>query len=318
MSENSNGNQLPDDELVEREQPQGTETTPPEKAHVPEYRSSYSLWAAVVLGAILTVCWLFASLELLLRPVAIIIGEVAVICFAVLWRFFSNDTLKKRIPTRGWKSQIMPDRLENLTIEEFDGMRFELKGDDEDAIEDHRVRWATRYSKDVKFLSWVLVFLAIPCTLGAVFVPSFTTAGSGAELPQTHNIRELWIIAIPVLLITAWLIRLGWNYGRLMLDESQLYLLKENPAWLPLLPGINDVIPLYEILSADPVDTVWGQFWGHGTVVLRYQEGYGNTKKKTLRRIPKHREFCNAINALRQKGGMGYGMGMGIGMQGMM
>jgi hypothetical protein len=262
------------------------------------------------------VCWLFASLELLLRPVAIIIGEVAVICFAALWWFFSNDTLKQRIPPPGWKSQIAPDRLENLTIEEFDGMRFELKGDDEDAIEDHRVRWATRYSKDVKFLSWVLVFLVIPCALGAVFVPSFTTAGSGAELPQTHNIRVLWIIAIPVLLLTSWLIRLGWNYSRLMLDESQLYLLKENPAWLPLHPGKNDIIPLYEILDADPVDTTWGKIWGHGTVILSRQKGYDKPKYIRLRRVPRHRDFINVINAMRQKGGMGYGMGMG--MQGMM
>jgi hypothetical protein len=314
MSENSNGNYLPDDELDEQEQPQPAVTAPPEKVHIPECRSSYPLWWALVLGTILTVCWLFASVGLLLRPVAIIVGEVAVICFAALWRYFSNKTLQNRIPPPGWKSHIMPGRLENLTLEEFDGMRFVLKGDDEDDIEEHRVRWVMRYSKDRLFLSWVLVVLAPLCVVGHFVFPTITTSGSGAELPQIHNLREIWIIAAPVLLFAAWIIRLGWNYERQMLDESQLYFLRPNPAWLPLLPGKNDIIPLFEILKADPVDTGWGQFWGHGTVELFYQQGYGNVQKKTLRRVPNHHGYCNAVNAMKQKGGMGYGMGMGMGM----
>jgi hypothetical protein len=316
MSENSNGNLSPDGDTDEPEQPQATDPSPPEQAHIPQCRSSYSMWATVVLGMILTGCWLYASFELLLRPVTMIVGEVVVIILAALWRYMSNDTLKQRIPPPGWKSQIMPEKLENLSIEEFDGMRFELKGDDVDPIEDHRVRWATRYSKDLKFLSWVFVFMAVACPFGAALVPSYTTSGSGAELPQTYNLRELWIIAIPVLLFAAWLIRLNWNYSRQMLDESQLYLLKENPAWLPLLPGKNDVIPLYEISSADPVDTAWGKFWGHGTVVLFCQQGLSHVQKKTYRRVPKHREYVNAINAMRQKGGVAnFGMmGMNIGM----
>jgi hypothetical protein len=317
MSENSNGRMRPDDDNDEYEQPQPAEAAPPEKVHVPQYRTSYPGWVAIVLGAVLTVCWLFASIELLLRPVTIIVGEVAVICLAALLWFFSNDTLKQRKPPTGWKSQIMPERLGHMSIEEFDGMRFELKGDDVDRIEEHRVRWATRYSKDLKFLSWVLVFMVVPCACGVAFMPRFTVAGSGAELPQTHNIRELWIIAIPALLMAAWLVRLGWNYSRLMLDESQLYLLRENPAWLPLTPGQHDVIPLYEILDADAEDTIWGKIWGHGTVVLACQKGYGNLRYVRLRRVPRHREFSNAINAMRQKGGMmNYGTGMG--MMGMM
>jgi hypothetical protein len=314
MYESSNGNHLPDDAAAEPDETVSEESKP-EKVHVPQYRTSYPGWVAIVLGAVLTVCWLLVSTKQSLRFMSIAGGEVGVIIFTLLWRYFSNKTLQNRIPPPGWKSHIMPGSLENMTIKDFDGMRFVLKGDDEDDIEEHRVRWVMRYSKDRLFLSWVLLALAPLCVVGHFVFPTITTSGSGAELPQTYNLREIWMIAVPVLLFTAWFIRLGWNYERQMLDESQVYFLRPNPAWLPLLPGKNDVIPLFEILKADPKDTIWGQFWQHGTVELFYQQGYGNIRKKTLRRVPNHHGYCNAINALRQKGIMGYGIGMtGMGM----
>jgi hypothetical protein len=309
MEDSNNGNSSVErEEDVHKEDPDSRLID-----YEPDYHESYSKWCAVVIGCVLIAAAEYVVWRLSLSVAWAVSLAALAIGGAALWRHDSNRELQNRIPPDGWKSVIKPDKLVNMELSDFDElMRFELKGDDDDDLEDHRVPWASRYSRDVIFISWGLLALAAGCLVAALVFPSVTVSWNDAELPQTYNLVPYWLIAIPVLLIVVWGIRFDWHYRRLMFDESQLYILKENPAWLPWTPGQNDPIPLALILSADPVDTEWGKRWGHGTVLLRYQLGF-RTYKKRLRRVPAHRTFCNKLNSARVKAGASYG-GMGMGM----
>jgi hypothetical protein len=284
--------------------------------YVPQYRLSYPGWVTIVLGSVLATVALYVAHLLLLSPLAQLILVLAAVGLAFLWRSDSNRTLRGRVPPPGWKQVIKPDNLEKMEPADFDElMRFELQGDDDDDVENHRVRWASRYSDDVIFISKLLLVLAFLCLLGAAFVRHITVTVSSTELPQTYRLTFWWLLASAVLSAIVVAIRFDWHYRRLMFDESQLYILKENPAWLPWNLGQNDPILLMDIISADPVDTGWGKRWGHGTVILKYQDGLGGgVLRKRLRRVPKHRTFCNALNGMRANLGMfPYGsMGMGM------
>jgi hypothetical protein len=272
-------------------------------------RESYPRWVSCLLLAALLLTLLFVSVGYHLRYRAFVgMGALALV-FVGLWHKDSNGTLRERLPPAGWKAKITPDRLELLTLEEFNSMRFELNGADDDDIENHRVRWASRYSRDKIFLSWIMALLAPLCLVGAFVVPHVTVQGSAAELPHSYNLVWAWIVAALLLLVASLLMRLDWKYSRLLLDQGTLYLLKENPAWLPWTPGKNDVILVTSIWSADPVDQRWGKYWNHGTVILTYLKGYGAPRQKILRRVPWHRDFCNIVNSVAaDNGGMARGM----------
>jgi hypothetical protein len=307
MNESTNGHEPLD---AEEEVSQEQEEPKNRIDYVPQYRLSYSRWAACILGAFLLLVALFTGAVLALGPLGYLLLAALAVGAAVLWHFDSKKKLLSRVPPPGWKSVIKPDKLVHMEPEDFDElMRFELKGDEDDELENHRVRWASRYSRDVIFLSWCLVALAVGCIVCAVLFPYVTISWNEMELPHTYYLVPWLVLAAPVVLVRVVVNRFDWHYRVLMLDDTHLYLLKENPAWLPWSRGQNDPIPLSSIWSADPVDTYWGERWGHGTVVLTYQLGYGNMRTKVLERVPNHRAFCDAINSMRG-GGMPF-VGMG-------
>jgi hypothetical protein len=276
----------------------------------PHCRASYPVWVAYLLAVLMLAVLAYAytryplrgEVEALLAPLAL--GIVW------LWRHDSNKTLRERLPPQGWKSEIEPSKLVNLSPKEFDGMRFELSGDEDDDIEDHKILWAGRYSRDVFLWIRTLVVLGLLAPLGAVFLSHMVIPGGAGELPQTYDLVLFWLLLSPLCLLTAGVLRLDWDYGRLMVDQDYLYELKENPAWLPWIPGKNNPIRMSSVWSADPIDNGWGKRWGHGTVVLTVVTGY-NRDTITLERIPRHRDFCNAVNGMitesgRSPGGMMY------------
>jgi nicotinamide riboside transporter PnuC len=278
--------------------------------YVPQYRDSYPRWIVWVLGVILVVVALFVATLLELRPLWYLILSVAAVVGVALWRLDSNRELRRHVPPAGWKSEIKPDELVNMDLSYFDTMmRFRLKGDKNDDLENHRVRWASRYSGDVIHISRLLTLVAVACLVGALVFRHVTITWNSEQLPQTYYLVRPGLIVCLVLLLSVGIMRFHWHYRTLMLDETFLYFLFEMPAWLPWSTGQRDPIRLSLISMADPQDTSWGKRNGHGTVILTYQRGF-TTLTKPLRRVPNHHEFCDAINSVRE-GGMSYG-GMGV------
>jgi hypothetical protein len=283
-----------------------------EKVVLPGCRVAYPWWITVALGVSLLVILFFAAAYFHMRPITVLILSVLCVFVAFLWRLDSNAELRRRLPTKGWKSEIEPDKQELLTPEEFNsGMRFELTGDDDDDLENHRVRMASRRSRDQLFFARILLGLAPLCLVGALVCPHWTVNGSGGELPQVYNLVPGWVALCPALLLSSWWMHLDWDYNRLMLDDSIFYVLRENPAWLPWLPGKNDQYPIVSIQMADPVYTWWGKRWGHATVDVYFVYGYTNRTKLRLRRVPNALAWCNAINTMVGGGGMPMVGGMG-------
>jgi hypothetical protein len=281
--------------------------------YTPEYTLAYPPIVALALGAVLLAIAFFASRQLALRPVTSLVLMAGAIAATALWRYDSNKELRRHVPAPGWKSVIKPDELVNMELSFFDTMmRFRLKGDKRDGVENHRVPWASRYSRDVIHISRILALAAIACLVGALVFRHMTITWSSDQLPQTYNLMPAGLIICVALLLIVGMMRFHWRYRALMLDETFLYFLFEMPAWLPWSTGQRDPIRLTLILSADPQDTSWGKRNGHGTVILTYQWGI-RTIVKRLRRVPKHHEFCDTINSVREQGGMGIpygGMGM--------
>lgn len=277
-----------------------------EEAAFPHLRRAYPNWVTYLLAILLLGTWLYISHLLSSKIWIVVLGSAIIVGLVALWRLGSNSTLKARLPPPGWKSEIEPAELRYLTPEQFDGMRFELSGSNKDDLDEHESPWAMRYSRDEFLWIGVLVLLAFLSLAGIFLVPHATVGGGGAELPQEVNLVWLWVILPPLCLLLAWLTYLIWDYKRLMFDEHFIYDLLENPAWIPFAKGKKDLIPMSNVWSADPEDTSWGKVWGHGTVVVTYQEGMGNTRQKKFRGVPRHREVCDAINGL--KGGSGEGM----------
>jgi hypothetical protein len=282
-----------------------------EKEILPGCRDAYPAWVTIALGTSLLLAVFFAAVYFRMRPVAVLILAALCVFVAFLWRIDSNAELRRRLPSKGWKSKIKPDKLEFLTPEEFNsGMRFELTGDDDDDLENHRVRRASRRSRDQLFFSRILRGLAPLCLVGAVVFPHWAVNGSGAELPQEYNLVPWWVAACPLLLLMSWWMHLDWDYNRLMLDDSIFYVLRENPAWMPWVPGKNDQYSIMSIQMADPVYNWWGKRWGHATVDIYFVYGYTNRTKLRLRRVPNALAWCQAINTMVGGGmpmmGMGY------------
>jgi hypothetical protein len=267
-----------------------------EKVLMPGCRLSYPRWVAYTIGAVLLGLLAFSSLLFRQRPPLVAGLAAAIVFLTLMWRKDSSLALRSRLPNKGWKSQIQPEMRENLSPEEFNAMRFELKGLDDGSTDEHRVPWVSRYSRVAFFHIRVLIFLAGLCLVGALRFPYYTDQGSGADLPHTYHLTWIWVAACPLLLFAAWLTYLEWDYRRIMLDDRHLYLLRENPAWMPWIPGKNDPIPLSYIWSADPRDSWWGKHWGHGTVELTILVDYSERRRIRLRRVPRHRDFCNVIN----------------------
>jgi hypothetical protein len=279
---------------------QGTEAAESAEDYTPKCRESYPSWVPwfvwALLGGITSyVCvkyFLFTAFATLVAA-----GLIAVV--VSLWWSDTQRVLKRRLPPSGWKSQIMPEKLVYMTLENFDGMRFEFEGEDEDELENHRVRWVTRFSKDILILVWLCSAAAPLCLVGAVLLPTITTPGTGGELSQEHHVVWVWVALALALAFMAFFTRLEWDYKRLMLTDKYLYCLKENPAWLPWFSGKNDPFSMDYVIKADPIDShLWGNRWGHGTVKITIQEGLGNLQYLYFRRVPNHREFCNALNGM--------------------
>jgi hypothetical protein len=277
-----------------------------------KYRESYPGFISRLLAISLFLGgWLVLHLfEVYLTLAGFLMLAVAAVAIAALWQHDSNRELRRHVPPSGWKSVIKPDELVNMELADFDTMmRFRLKGDKNDPLENHRVRWASRYSRDVIHITKALMVIAFLCPLGAVLLPEATVTWSNRELPHTYHLVLVWLVVALVILILVALIRFDWRYRMLMLDETFLYFLFEVPAWLPWPAGQRDPIRLSTIISADPQDTTWGKRNGHGTVVLTYMRGI-QTRTKTLRRVPQHHDFSDAVNSARDQGGTPMGMGM--------
>jgi hypothetical protein len=270
----------------------------------PHLRTSYSLWYAVLVWFVLTGMLVFIARLFSLEGTSLLIGFVAVTLITMLWWHDSIGELRDRIPPKGWKAEIEALYLCFITPEEFDGMRFELTGNAGDGIEDHAPPRAMRYSRDIFLWMRLLLVAGALSPLGVLVLSHLTLDDGPGGLPQAHDIRWVWLVLSAICLAAAGLMRLDWDYRRLMYDSDMLYLLKENPAWLPWWPGQNDVIRMDWVYSADPIDTSWGKRWGHGTIVLSYQKQFGADRTIHLKRIPNHRKVCNDINGLANGGGV--------------
>jgi hypothetical protein len=276
-----------------------------EAPRVPQVRTTYSLWLLFAVWALPSVLLVYFSIKYDLRMAPALIAETVVTGIVAFWWHDMLRTLRERVPPPGWKSEIKPERLVYMSDAEFDAMRFELISDENDGLEEHRVLWASKYSKVAMLWVRLLIVLACICPVGMAFVKRVNVS-SGSGLPHEVNIVWLWPLLSVLLLLAAYLVNLDWNYKRLMVDDVMIYALKENPPWMPWLPGKNDVQRLEYVYSADPIDTGWGKRWGHGTVALTIQTGM-DQKTIYLRRVPRHRHFCNAVNAMTRavRGGSG-------------
>jgi hypothetical protein len=277
-----------------------------EEIPFPHLRRTYPVGVTCLLGGMLLAMWLYICHVFTPRPWVVCVGAGIAIGVAMFWRHDSNRTHRDRLPPEGWKSEVEPAILVNLSEEEFDGMRFELSGNNNDDLEDHEPPTASRYSRDIFFWIRSLVVLGCLSPLGAVFLPSFVHGGSGTQLSQEVNLVWVWIALCPLCLITALLLRLHWDYGRLMYDDYALYILRENPAWLPWIPGKRDIIRITNLVDVDGDDEGgWAKHHRHGTVIVQYQEGLGNVKVKRIRRVAKHRDFCDGLNGMMRGGSTG-------------
>jgi hypothetical protein len=264
------------------------------------YRTSYSILLPVLIWGVLVAPVVIVHKRIHALPVWLLWGWIAwAVLGALLWWRGSSNTLRDRIAPLGWKSEIIPEKLVYLSPKDFDGMRFDLNGEDDEDIENHRVRWATRYSKDRLRLAQLLALLVCGCFVGIFVWPEVTIPGSAAELPTVTNIQVYWLVVGLLLVPPALLVHLDWDYGRLMVTSNTFYDLKENPAWLPWKEGKNNPYPISSIWRVDPEDTKWGKLWGHGTIVIKIQEGMGGEMETLVfRRVPRHREFYKAVSSI--------------------
>jgi hypothetical protein len=272
----------------------------PKKEKKPKKEDSYPLWIAFLIASIPIGFALYVAAAGSLRPLGLLVVILASVCFAAYWRINGNANLRRiRTEAKGWKAEIMPKRLIHMSKKDFDPMRYELTGDDDDEVDKHEVRWASRYSRDVIFVAWVIVVLALGCLVCALLFPYVTIRGSGAQLPQTYNITLAWVAAAGLLLVWAASTRFSWDISRLMVTDEFMFDLMVYPAWLPGMSGVTRRIPrirMAEVEEADYDQSGWGERWGHGTVVVIYQELF-ERKKLRLKRVPNPRAFCDMINA---------------------
>jgi hypothetical protein len=272
---------------------------PSADARIPQVRTTYSRWLLLVVWAVPSAALFYFSHKYFVRPLAALIAEVLIVGIVAFWWSFTLRTLRERVPPAGWKSQIKPKRLFYMSESEFDSMRFELGGDDDDLLEDHKVLWASKYSRATKFWMYALIVLACISLVGMLFVQSVDIS-LGSGLPHEVNIIWVWPLLSLLFLVGSFLVNLDWNYKRLLVDEALIYHIKENPPWLPWRPGDKDPLRLEYVAQADPIDTSWGKLWGHGTVKLKYQTGI-DQDTIYLKKVPRHRDFCNMINAMSRE-----------------
>jgi hypothetical protein len=276
-----------------------------EDERIPRVRTTFPLWLLLAVWAVPSVTLFYFSHKYSVRPLAALIAEVIIVGIVGIWWHDTIRTLRDRVPPAGWKSVIMPEKLANMSLSDFDNMRFELSGDNDDALEEHKVAWASRYSRVAKLWVRILIGLAVICPVGMLFVKSLDI-GLGNGLPHKVNIIWVWPLLSALCIVAAYFVNLDWNYKRLMVDDLQIYDLKENPAWMPWVRGRNNVLRLEYVFAADPIDTSWGKRWGHGTVALTIQRGM-DQQTIHLQKVPRHRDFCNTVNAMARssQGGAG-------------
>lgn len=262
--------------------------------YTPQYRESYPIILLLAVGTVLSAIVLVACFSYRpLKPVWYI-PEGATIGVVLLWWRGTQRTLRERRPPPDWRSQVIPRKLVYMSLEVFDTMRFELPEADEESATEPRVYWASRYSRVTLFWMRVLLVAACFCPVGAALWPK-ATFSIGDQLEKGHSLIWLWAMALVTLVAAASFLHYLWDYSRIMVDDAYFYDLRENPAWLPWLPGKNNPIPMELISRADPEDDGWGKFWGHGTVILT-TIGYGASDTYRFRNVPRHRELCNVVN----------------------